>query len=111
MLKGQKKMIRDIYNEVKWAYQRVKRGYDDTIMWGLEGYFEQAIPAIENFCVENLEDKEYMKLNPERQRIFSETIRLIQEFRQMKPEDNYEHPNQVSQLWSYIGENVGCFWD
>lgn len=80
-------------------------------MWNLEGYFEQAIPAIEKLCLENLNNEEHMKLNPERQKIFSETIRLIQEFQNMKTEDYYKHPNQVSRLWSHIGENVEFFWN
>ena len=97
--------------EIKWAYQRIVRGYDDTIMWGLEEYFNQAIPAIEKFCLENLENKEYMELNPERKKIFSKTIELIKDFRDMKIEDDYSHQNQVSRLWSHIGENIGYFWD
>ncbi len=104
-------MIKDLYREIKFGFQRMFRGYSDDIMWNLDSYFEQALPAIEEFCLDNLKDEEYMKLNPERQKIFSKTIELIQDFRQMKPEDYYKHPNQISRLWSHIGENVAYFWD
>ena len=104
-------MIKNLINQVKWAYQRIKYGYDDRIMWGLSDYFNQAIPAIEEFCLENLDNVEFMRLNPDRLRIFSETIRLIQEFRAMKHEEYFMYPNQESRLWAYIGENVGYFWD
>ncbi|MBI4029163.1 MAG: hypothetical protein HY376_02250 [Candidatus Blackburnbacteria bacterium] len=104
-------MIRDIYNEIKWAYQRVVRGYDDRVMWGLESYFAQVIPVIEKFCLENLANKHFVRLNPDRQIIFEKTLELLKEYQNMNPEDFFRHPNQESRLWSYIGENVGYFWD
>ena len=41
--------------EIKWAYQRVVRGYDDRIYWGMDEYFSQFIPAIKKFCENELE--------------------------------------------------------
>ncbi|MBI4029090.1 MAG: hypothetical protein HY376_01875 [Candidatus Blackburnbacteria bacterium] len=104
-------MIRDIYNEIKWAYQRVVRGYDDRVMWGLGYYFEQVTPAIEKFCRENVADEEYIKINADRYVIFKKTLELLKEYQNMNLEDCYKHPNQESRFWSYIGENVGYFWD
>lgn len=104
-------MIKDILNEIKWAYQRVRRGYDDTIYWGLEDYLRQIIPAIEEFCLRNLKEKELMKLNPKRKEIFGKTIKLIKDFRRMPYKDNFKRPNQISKLWSYVGENIMWFWD
>jgi hypothetical protein len=104
-------MIRHLYNNLKWAYQRVRFGYDDTMMWGLEDYFNRALPAIEKFCFDNLKDKESMRLNPQRKEVFSKTISLIEDYKSMSFRDYYKYPNQTSKLWSYIGKNIRYFWD
>jgi hypothetical protein len=99
--------MKDFLNEIKWAYQRVKRGYDDRIMWGLDGYFEQFVPAIEDFCMKEIENE----TDKDRQDIFWKTLVLIDDFRKMTYSDFYKYPNQSSVLWSYIGDKIGYFWD
>jgi hypothetical protein len=105
--------MRDFLNEIKWAYQRVKRGYDDRIMWELDGYFEQFIPSIKDFCNEQLSDKEHMSYNPERKEVFEKTVELIKDYEihQESLDDYFEYPNSQSRLWSYIGDKIGYFWD
>ena len=42
--------MNNIFREIKYAYQRVVRGYDERILWGFDSYLEQIIPAIKEFC-------------------------------------------------------------
>lgn len=37
--------MRDILREVKWAWQRVSRGYDDRLYWGMDEYLDPIIIA------------------------------------------------------------------
>ena len=62
--------------EIKYAYQRVVRGYDDRIYWDMGAYFSQFIPAIKKFCENEL--KYYDKhLNENRFKVYKETLKLI----------------------------------
>jgi hypothetical protein len=36
--------IKDIKNEIKWAYQRVKYGYDERVTWSIDYYLCEYIP-------------------------------------------------------------------
>ena len=38
--------IQNALLEIKWAYQRVVRGYDDTAVWSLVDYLSDIIPVI-----------------------------------------------------------------
>lgn len=100
-----------LLRKIKWAYQRVTRGYDDTIYWGFNGYFCQFIPAIELFCKNYLSDKEHSKLNPGRVKIYKHMISLIESFRKHNYNDQFEYPNSESRMWEYFGKNIGAFWD
>lgn len=97
--------------KIKLAYQRVTRGYDDTIYWGFDGYFSQFIPAIELFCKNYLSDKEHCKLNPYRTKIYKKMLALIEDWKKHDYDDQFEHPNSESRLWEYFGKNIGAFWD
>ena len=104
--------MRNIYREVKWAWQRVVRGYDDRVFWGFDGYFMKIIPALEEFCTSYfaIDDGERAKMNPERAAIFSETIYLIQAYRQV--EDTWSEGDEaLSHLFGYVGKNIGYYWD
>jgi len=103
--------MRNIKREIKWAWQRVFRGYDDRIFWEFDSYFHQFIPAIEKFCVDTLLDKNFVKFNPEKIEIFTEVLSKINDYRAMDTTDEYKHPNQTSKLWSYFGEHISYFWD
>lgn len=73
--------MRNLLNNVKWAYQRVVRGYDDRIHWGFDTYFIQIIPALEEFCINETEDEEINKLNQKRTKVFKKTLKLIEEYK------------------------------
>lgn len=38
--------IKNIKNEIEWAWQRVFRGYDDRMIWSLNSYLDTYIPKI-----------------------------------------------------------------
>lgn len=93
--------------EIKYAYQRVVRGYDDRIYWDMGAYFSQFIPAIKEFCENELEyyDKH---LNENRFKVYKETLKLI------KKVDKSSCKNidkNIQSFWRYFGENIGYFWN
>lgn len=97
-------------NEIKWAYQRVVRGYDDRIFWGFDDYLEQIIPAIKLFCEEELKTKE-IKLNKKREQIFKKTLELIGDYESMSIQEYYSGNGADAKLWKYFGDNIGYFWN
>lgn len=97
--------------EIKWAYQRVRYGYDDTIEWCFEDYFSQFIPALKHFCGEEL-NNEWIYLNPNRKRIFTKTLKLIEEYEKEEADTNLIlGGTAVKKLWKYVGENLGYYWN
>lgn len=106
-------MIQNWINEIKWAYQRVVRGYDDRVKWEFSNYFLNVIPALEEFCVEQLFEREdeSMTNNPEREKIYLKTLNLIQDWKAMTGADDWKDPNQETKLLEYVGRNIGYYWD
>jgi len=100
-----------MFNQIKWAYQRVKRGYDDRIFWEFDSYFMKFIPALKKFCQKELADTRLMENNPLRKEVFTETLRLIDEFEKMPDENFYDYENEETKLWSYFGKNIGIYWN
>lgn len=98
--------------EIKWAYQRVVRGYDDRVYWGFDCYFLRVMPALKSFCEDylKLENGERAKLNPERANIFRKTITLIDEWERATYEEVWDCKKQNS-LLAYVGKNSGYYWD
>jgi len=96
--------------EIKWAYQRVVRGYDNRIMWEFDSYFNQFIPPLKKFCEDELIDIEHCKLNKERAKIYKKTLKLIEAIDDIdwNNQEDYKH---VSNLWKYFGEHIGYYWN
>ena len=93
--------------EIKYAYQRVVRGYDDRIYWGFDEYFSQFIPAIKKFCENEL--KYYDKhLNENRFKVYKETLKLI---RKVENSSCKNIDKNIQSFWRYFGENIGYFWN
>ena len=104
--------MKDILNEITWAYQRVVRGYDDRVFWGFEGYFITVIPALKWFCEKQLGTTATTELNPERHKIFTETLRLIKEWDVLPYWDtDGNNQSRVSKLLVYVCSNIEYFWD
>ncbi len=106
-------MIEDIklygfWKTIKYAWQRVIRGYDERIAWGFDTYFNQFIPALKEFCKEQLPEKEVY--NPKSFAIYKKTLRLIDDFEKMPYQDFYKHPNPQSELWKFVGEHISWYW-
>lgn len=49
--------MKDFLREVKYAYQRVRYGYDERIKWEFDSYFSQFIPPLKEFCNESKKQK------------------------------------------------------
>jgi len=47
------KPIRECFQEVKWAWQRVFKGYDDRATWGIDSYLADLIPKLASELKEN----------------------------------------------------------
>lgn len=97
-------------NKIKWAYQRVVRGYDDRIFWDFEEYLDYIVPALKLFCEEELET-EHIKLNKEREQTFKKMLKLINDYYNMDTKGYYSNNNASDKLWKYFGENIGYFWN
>jgi hypothetical protein len=65
--------------EIKWAYQRVVRGYDERCFWGFDSYFIRILPALKEFCEKKLDDKNFVKYNPEKAEVFKTMTGWINE--------------------------------
>lgn len=98
-----------MFNEIKWAYQRVVRGYDDRVRWGFDEYFLQVMPALREFCVDYI-NGEGSKWNPKRTKIFKKTIKLIDDY--INDEEYWNSTESSSvKLLTYVGKNSGYYWD
>jgi len=95
---------------VKFFFQRALRGYDDSFMWGMDGYLEIFIPAIKRFCEEEMKDKEFTELNPDKEDIFKTMFEKIKSFEQRPDDDWYKQPNTSSEMWKYFGKYINYFW-
>lgn len=38
------KIIEEFFREIKWAYQRIFRGWDDRVIWSIDYYLSEVIP-------------------------------------------------------------------
>lgn len=96
--------------QIKWAWQRVVRGYDDRVKWGFDGYFLQVIPALKEFCEEYLQNTELVNLNTKRAGIFKKTIELIEVWENQTYKEEWEGKKQNA-LLAYIGKRSVYYWD
>jgi hypothetical protein len=97
-----------IIREVRWAFQRMFRGYDDTFMWDMEGYFSYTfVPAIKKFCQNKLEyciDEKFISR-------YKEMLVKIEAYEKSQLLENYGSDEPEDEMWSYFGQNIGFFWD
>ena len=101
--------MRNILLEIKWAYQRIMRGYDDRIHWGFDEYFKVSIDPLYEFCMQ-WASRDYAHLNPKKLLVFANTIILIDEYR--KVQDTWREGNEaLSKLLEHVGKHIGYYWD
>lgn len=104
-------MKKDLIRKIKFAYQRVVRGYDDSIEWGFDDYFQSVfVPALKNFCEKELADKEKMKLNPHRKDVFESTLYLIKDLENEEYVDMFSGEG-IKRLAKYFANNINIYWN
>jgi hypothetical protein len=103
--------LTDMGYAIKHAWQRVRRGYDDRVCWGFDSYFITIIPALKKFCKDELNGSATEELNPERYRIFTRTLELIEDYEKRDQETWIEGKTEIPALFSYVGENLLYYWD
>lgn len=100
-----------MFRQIKWAWQRAIRGYDDSIYWGFDGYFADVIvPPLKKFCEEQLADKEFVRLNEREAEVYKETLKRIEALENESFEDMFNDV-AITNLVTYFGQNIGCYWD
>lgn len=95
------------FQNIKFAIQRVVRGYDDSIKWDFLEYLNQFIKPLKEFCTKKTINEELNLLNPKRTEVYQETLKLIKEWE----EDELNSEDITKRLWQYIGENISWYWD
>ena len=100
----------EILNQIKWAYQRVRYGYDDRIYWGFDSHIRLILKPLREFCEDYLQidGGKRAKLNPERAEIFGKTIELI---KKVQHADFLDDEEELTELAEYFGKNIGWYWD
>jgi len=105
--------MRNIIRRIKNAYQRLTRGYDDTVFWGMDDWARKTIlPAVKEFCIDYFLNTplEVKALNLKRGEIFGDMLILIKILDNESFEDMYEGKN-LSAAMEYFGKNISYFWD
>ena len=102
--------LRDIKNEIYWAYERVIKGWDSRIKWEFDSYFSQFIPPLKEFCEERLKEMSITG-NEKRRGIYYNTLDLIYDFENMPDESFYKEYNEIDKMWEYIGKNLRWYWN
>lgn len=100
----------NLFREIKWAYQRVVRGYDDRVNWGFDEYFLNVIPELKRWCQEYCKDSDNKKLNYKHWQICKETIRKIQDYENQTYFEDYLG-RKTSLMMRFIGKNINFYWN
>jgi len=97
--------MRDILQQIKWAYQRVMRNYDDRVFWGFDSEFLTYLKPIRQFCNQELkEDYMQMEENKNRKEILLKTLDLLGSL-------ELDKKNSTPKFWEHFGKNIEFFWD
>ena len=88
--------MRLFLRRVKWAWQRVTRGYDDTCMWSFDESLKIFIPPLKELCESDQLD-EYAT-------IYSTTLKLITKWEKTQTDYDYH------KLWEYVGAHIAWYW-
>lgn len=84
---GIPRIMGDAYRSVKWGFQRMFRGYDDTAIWSLDNYLTSiTLPVLKWYrinkhgipWIENFQDKPFEEQETEWNRILDEMILAFQ---------------------------------
>jgi len=112
IIKKMKYLLEDIkyyglFKTIKYAYQRVVRGYDERIYWSFGDYLFQFLDPLEEFCQKELKN-ESIGFNSKRKLIYKTTLEKIMLFKKA----DYKVENiKAQEMWKYIGENMMWYWN
>jgi len=95
--------MKNILQQIKWAYQRVVRNYDDRVFWGFSTEFNTYIKPIKEHCDRQLSET-HIELNLERKAILIKTLDLLKDL-------ELDKENAAPKLWEYFGKHIEWFWD
>jgi len=103
----------NILNRLKYRFSethRIRAGYGLSAVRNDREY-----QAVLDFCREQLKDKEDMKLNPERKRVYEMTLMLDKEIKKAKPKVIKFKPVQKMDMYfdpyDFIEDHAGWYWD
>lgn len=102
-------MIKDMLLEIKWAYQRVRYGYDDRIKWSFDEYFLSLVKPIKEFCQDMIKNKDSQ--SEERIKVFSETLILIEKLEATEYFMEKSFYVNSKKLWKYVAKNMFYYWN
>lgn len=98
-----------ILQELKFAWQRAVRGYDDTIKYGygFEYYIVRAMPGLKEFCKRALKEK-----SVDDKALLNKTIKLIDKYDKACNDWNISGMEKTEkEMVKYVFENVDKYWD
>lgn len=101
--------MKDLLREIKYAYQRVKYGFDERIYWEFDSYFTQFIPPLKKFCQNELDPEDAIN-NPKRQEVYKRTLELIENWEKQTYEEVWLG-KKTAELWEYFGGNINYYWN
>lgn len=98
--------------QIKWAWQRMTRGYDDRIMWGFDDYLWGIVkPSLHKFLIDRKFDKGFIEHNPEKAKTDDEMLDLLNKAIASGYSDQFDYPNSQSKFWEYFGKHIANFWN
>ena len=101
--------MKDWLRQIKYAYQRVVRGYDERIYWEFDSYFCQFIPPLKKFCQMELDPEDAVN-NPKRQEVYKKTLELIENWEKQTYEDMFNGV-RIQELFEYFGKHINWYWN
>lgn len=109
----------NLYYKIKWAYQRVTRGWDDTATWGLDSHFiEVVVPPLKTLCQREVcREVCVWAENKTRKEVCKKTLELIEEYEResmwdlLRKHDFRKEDESLNALALYFAENISWYWD
>ena len=99
---------KDFFREIKYAYQRIRYGFDERIYWEFDSYFAQFIPPLKKFCQDEHDPLDIH--NPKRNEVYKTTLDLIRAWENQSYEEMWDGKKTV-ELWEYFGKNINWYWN
>lgn len=109
--------MRNLYYKIKWAHQRVVRGWDDTALWNVDSHFvEVVIPPLKILCKNSLDELFDCEQNKKREEVLAMTIMLIENYElaqdYMADDWSFEREDEaLTALATFFGKNIRYYWD